>query len=129
MPAAVDRRKKGWAAVALAAALAAMLAMPEPAGAGENEAWNAERAFVEMERLQAEIGVLRALAGAQAALLAWNRERAGSGAGPAVLGPHLCAEDTRAGEGLAPWCRALPATFGADAAVAADGRDGKDGRR
>ena len=77
-----------------------------------------------MERLQAEIGVLRGLAGAQAALLAWNRERAESGAAPAVLPQALCAE-----KGLALWCRALPATFGADAAMAADGRDGKDGER
>ena len=125
----VGKRNKGGAAVALAAALAAVLAMPGPAGAGEDEAWDAERAFVEMERLQAEIGVLRALAGAQAALLAWNRERAGSGAAPVALPQALCAED-----GLAPWCRALPATFGADAVsgtsvMAADGRDGKDGRR
>ena len=126
MRARVGKRRKGRAAVALAAAVAAMLAMPEQAGAGEDEAWNAERAFLEMERLQAEIGVLRALAGAQAALLAWNRERVGSNGAAAVLAPHLCAEDTRAGEGLAPWCRALPATFGADAAMAADERDGKD---
>ena len=124
MRAAAGKRKTGRVAVALAAALAAMFAMPEPAAAGEDEAWNAERAFLEMERMQAEIGVLRALAGAQTALLAWNRERAESGAGPAVLGPHLCAE-----EGLAPWCRVLPATFGADAATAAGGRDGKDGER
>ena len=121
MQARIRKRRKGGAAVALAAALAAMLAMPEPAGAGEDEAWNAERAFLEMERLQAEIGVLRALAGAQAALLAWNRERVESKGAPAVLAPHLCTE-----EGLAPWCRALPATFGADAAMAADERDGKD---
>ena len=126
MRAAAGKRRKGRAAMALAAALAAMLAMPKPAGAGEDEAWNAERAFLEIERLQAEIGVLRALAGAQAALLAWNRERVGSNGAPAVLAPHLCAEDTRAGEGLAPWCRALPATFGAGAAMAADERDGKD---
>ncbi|MCY4480832.1 MAG: hypothetical protein OXB97_13160 [Rhodospirillales bacterium] len=127
MQARIRKRIVGGAAVALAAALAAMLAMPEPAGAGEDEAWNSERAFLEMERLQAEIGVLRALARAQAALLAWNRERVESNGAPAVLAPHLCAEDTRAGEGLAPWCRALPATFGADAAIAADRRDGKDG--
>ena len=126
MRARVGKRRKGGAAMALAAALAALLAMPAPARAGEDEAWNAERAFLEMERLQAEIGVLRALAGAQAALLAWNRERVGSNGAPAVLAPHLCAEDTRAGEGLAPWCRALPATFGAGAAMAADERDGKD---
>ena len=111
-------------AVALAAALALAPAMPGPAGAGEDEVWDRERAFLEMERLQAEIGVLRALAGAQAALLAWNRVRAESNSTPAVLAPHLCAE-----AGLAPWCRALPATFGADAAVAAEGRQGKDGER
>ena len=124
MRAAYLKAIEGGAAVALAAALALAPAMPGPAGAGEDEAWDRERAFVEMERLQAEIGVLRALAGAQAALLAWNRERAGSGAAPVVLPQALCSRD-----GLAPWCRALPATFGADAAMAADGRQGKDGRR
>ena len=98
--------------------------MPGSAGAGEEEAWDRERAFVEMERLQAEIGVLRALAGAQEALLAWNRVRSESGSALAVLAPHLCG-----GEGLAPWCRALPATFGAEAAMAADERHGKDGGR
>ena len=124
MRAAYLKLIEGGAAVALAAALALAPAMPGPAGAGEDEAWDRERAFVEMERLQAEIGVLRALAGAQAALLAWNRERSDSGSASAVLAPHLCAE-----EGLAPWCRALPATFGADAATAAEGRQGKDGER
>ena len=115
--------------MALAAALSLVAAMPGPAGAGEGDAWDMERAFVEMERLQAEIGVLRALAGAQAALLAWNRVRSESGSALEVLAPHLCAEDTRAGEGLAPWCRALPATFGADAALVADDANGKDGGR
>ena len=124
MRAPVRKRIEGGAAVALAMALAATLVMPAPVQADGYEAWDRERAFVEMERLQAEIGVLRALAGAQAALLAWNRERSDSGSAPAVLAPHLCAE-----EGLAPWCRALPATFGADAATAAEGRQGKDGER
>ena len=123
------KRKKGGAVVALVIALSVASAIPAAAQADGYEAWNAERAFLEMERLQAEIGVLRALAGAQAALLAWNRERVGSNGAPAVLAPHLCAEDTRAGEGLAPWCRALPATFGAGAAMAADRRDGKDEER
>ena len=113
---------KSGAAMVVAAAL--VLAMPGPAAAGENAAWDAERAFVEMERLQAEIGVLRALAGAQAALLAWNRVRSESGSAVEVLAPHLCA-----GEGLAPWCRVLPATFGAEAAMAAGDRHGKDGGR
>ena len=42
----------------------------------------------------------------------------------AVLSARLCAEP-----GLAIWCRALPATFGADAAGAADDGYGKDGER
>ena len=105
-----------------AMAIAIALALPVPGWAGEEEAWDAERAFVEVERLQAEIGALSALAGAQAALLAWNRVRSESGGGAEVLAPHLCIE-----EALRPWCRALPATFGADAATAAEGRQGKDG--
>ena len=111
MRAPVGRRKKG--ATLLAAALALALAMPGPVEAGEDEAWNAERAFLEMERLQAEIGVLRMLAGAQAALLAWNRARSEGGAAPAVLSQALCAEPA-----LASWCRVLPGTFGADAGTA-----------
>ncbi len=99
---------------------------------GESRAWDMERAFEELERLQAEVVLLRRLGEAQAALLAWNRERAGtlgpySGAGPAVLSARLCAEP-----GLAIWCRALPATFGADAAGAArtvDHGHGRDGER
>ena len=124
MRAPVGKRKKGGAAMALAAAFALALATPGAAGAGEVEAWDRERAFVEMERLQAEIGVLRALAGAQAALLAWNRVRADSGAAPLVLAKALCAE-----EPLRLWCRSLPATFGAQAATAADDANGKDGGR
>ena len=118
------RKRKGGAAMALAAALVLVAAMPVPAWAGGEEAWDAERAFLEMERLQAEIGVLRALAGAQEALLAWNRVRADSGAAPGVLRQTLCAE-----EALRLWCRALPATFGADAAMATDDANGKDGKR
>ncbi len=129
MRAPFPKRFGGGAALAVAAALALVLAMSGPAGAGQDEAWDAERAFVEMERLQTEIGMLRALAGAQAALLAWNRARAESGAAPAVLPQVLCAEDTRVGEALAPWCRALPATFGAAAAMVAGDREaGEEGR-
>ena len=118
------RKRKGGAAMALAAALTLVAAIPVPAWAGGEEAWDAERAFLEMERLQAEIGVLRALAGAQEALLAWNRERADSGVAPGVLRQTLCAE-----EALRLWCRALPATFGADAATAADGGQREDVER
>ena len=92
-------------------------------------AWDMERAFVEMERLRAEVAVLKGIAAAQAALLAWNRERAETLGpdgvpGSAVLSPRLCAEPE-----LAPWCSVLPATFGAGAAKAVDNRHGKDGER
>lgn len=96
---------------------------PETLGP-QSAAWHLERAFVEMERLKAEVALLRRLGEAQAALLAWNRERANSGAGPAALSGRLCAEPA-----LAIWCGALPATFGADAAGAADDGHGKDGER
>ena len=104
------RKRKGGAAMALVAALTLVAAMPGPASADEGEAWDAERAFVEMERLQAEIGMLRALAGAQAALLAWNRARAESGGGLAVLPAALCVEPE-----IELWCRTLPESFGRDA--------------
>ena len=85
-------------------------------GTGEHlgTPWSGQRGFMELERLQAEVRMLRMLAGAQEALLAWNRERADSGAGPAVLAEGLCNEP-----GIGPWCRALPATFGPDAGRAA----------
>lgn len=89
-----------------------------------NAAWDTERAFAEMERLRAEVAVLKGIAAAQAALLAWNRERAGSGAGPAVLSARLCEEP-----GLEIWCRVLPVTFGASAAAASVEGHGKDGER
>ena len=106
---AVRRYRKRARVCALAILLVSM-AVPAAAGDGGSEAWDSERAFVELERLRAEIVTLRSLAGAQAALLDWNRERAGSGAGPEVLPAHLCAEPA-----LGPWCGALPATFGAGA--------------
>ena len=105
-----------WAAIVLA--VAALAAAPPPVAAEDltriqdREAWDIERAFVELERLRMEIRTLSGLAGAQTGLLAWNRERAASGAGPAVLPASLCAA-------LGTWCRVLPATFGADAAGAA----------
>ena len=97
--------------------VAAVLMLPAAARAGES--WNGERAFAELERLQAEVRMLRALAGAQAALLAWNRERARSGAGPAVLPEALCGD-----EEIRPWCRALFASFGPGAGRA-DARAGE----
>ena len=93
--------------VALAIVLAAATAISFPVHAGAAEAWDAERAVAGMERLRAEIRVLTGLAAAQAGLLAWNRVRAETGAGPAVLPASLCAEAA-----LAPWCRVLPVTFG-----------------
>ena len=81
------------------------------AGAGEDgrpvEAWDRERAFAEMERLRAEIVVLKGLHGAQEELLLWNRERAETGVAPALLPARLCREAP-----LGAWCPLLPATFG-----------------
>ena len=94
---------------------ALMLAVPialsaTPAMAAD--VWDAARAVAGMERLREEIGGVPGLAAAQAELLAWNRLRAKTGAGPAVLPARLCAEAA-----LAPWCPVLPATFGPAAAV------------
>lgn len=107
---------------AVAAALMLTAAAPGTAQEPPAEAWDLERGFGALEELRAEIETLRALAHAQAALLAWNRARAGSGAGPAALPQKLCA-----GSALAPWCRALPATFGAGEAP--DNERAKEGER
>ena len=110
--------------VAMAAATVSPAAAQEATAAVEGEAWNGERAFLELERLQAEVRTLRSLAGVQAALLAWNRVRAEGGAGPAVLSAALCGEPE-----IEPWCRALSATFGPDAGRAADDGQEGDGER
>ena len=60
-----------------------------------------------MERLRAEIVVLKGLHGAQEELLLWNRERAETGVAPALLPARLCREAP-----LGAWCPLLPATFG-----------------
>ena len=100
---------------AVLAVMAAVTVSPSAAqdakGDADGGAWSAERAFLELERLEAEVRTLRALAGAQGTLLAWNRERAESGWGPAVLPQALCGEPE-----IEPWCRTLTATFGAHAA-------------
>lgn len=122
---------RAWAVAMLLVSMAAVPAIaqergpetrePEPLGP-QSVAWDLERAFVEMERLQAEVALLRRLGEAQAALLAWNRERADGGAGAAVLSARLCDEPE-----LEIWCRVLPATFGADSGDAADDGNGQDG--
>ena len=109
---------------ALAAALGSAAAIPgalaqDAAAVPGAEAWDSARAWSEMERLTAEIRLLNGLASAQAALLALNRERAASGTGPAVLSARLCADPA-----LAPWCRALTATFG-EGAVETERAEGK----
>ena len=116
-------RIAGSALAAMVGAMAAMPAAITEDASTDVEAWERgtpwtmERAFSELERLQAEIRLLNGLAGAQAALLALNRERAASGAGTAVLDARLCADPA-----LAPWCRVLPQTFGEGAApVIGDG--------
>ena len=77
-------------------------------------------ALAEMERLRGEIQTLAAIRGAQAALLAWNRERARTGAPPAALSTAPCLDAA-----LQPWCRLLPATFGDDASGETPGRNGR----
>ena len=66
------------------------------------------QALTAMEALREEIATLRALADAQQALLAWNRENARSGAAPQALPAALCEDPA-----IAAWCALLPATFGA----------------
>ena len=78
------------------------------ASGGPGAVWDRERAFLEMERLRAEIVTLSGLSAAQKELLLWNRERIKSGAAPAVLPARLC----RAAA-LGDWCPLLPATFDA----------------
>lgn len=63
------------------------------------------RAIDELETLQGEIAVLRALLAAQQALLGWNQLLVRSGRPPAGLDRALC---RRAGA----WCDALPVSFG-----------------
>ncbi len=63
------------------------------------------RVLDELEDLQGEIGMLRALKGAQEALLGWNKLLVQSGREPVGLDEALC---RRAGA----WCAALPASFG-----------------
>ena len=77
-------------------------------GARPGAAWDRERAFVEMERLRAEIVTLTGLGAAQKELLLWNRERLKTGAAPAALPALLCREAE-----IGAWCSLLPATFGA----------------
>ena len=81
-----------FVALAVAGAATTQAAAQDRAPVRQSEAWDLERAFIELERLRTEIVTLRGLAGAQAALLAWNSEKAESGAGPAVLAVHLCAD-------------------------------------
>ena len=78
------------------------------------------KALAEMERLRDEIQTLAAVRGAQAALLAWNRERARTGAPPAALSTAPCRDAA-----LEPWCRLLPATFGNDVSGGTSGGDGR----
>ena len=115
--------RSAWAGLVCLVLCAAVPATAFAAGpVAAAEAWDSGRAWEEIERLQAEIAVLKGLAAVQAALLDLNQERAGSGGGPAVVDARLCAEPA-----LEAWCRALPATFGEQAGNAA-GAQAEDGR-
>lgn len=65
------------------------------------------QALAAMERLRGELQTLAAIRDAQTALLAWNRERARTGAPPAALSAVPCRDPA-----LEVWCPLLPATFG-----------------
>ena len=85
--------------------------------AGEGETMRLqEQALLAMEALQEELQVLVSLRDAQAALLAWNRESARTGASPAALPATLCRDPA-----FATWCPLLPATFGAASMEDGDG--------
>ena len=92
------------------------MAPARPAGNDDTALRLQERALVAMEALREEIVTLAALRDAQAALLAWNREGAKTGAPAQALPAGLCR--VRA---LAAWCPLLPATFGAPSTE--DGHD------
>ncbi len=78
--------------------------------AGTDDAARARaQALAAMERLRDEIQTLAAIRDAQAALLAWNRERAKTGTAPAALSATPCRDPA-----LKAWCPLLPATFGED---------------
>ena len=76
------------------------------------------QALAEMERLRGEIQTLAAIRDAQDALLAWNRERAKTGAVPAALSAAPCRDPA-----LKAWCPLLPATFGKDTSGENSGED------
>ena len=85
---------------------AASVPAPAVEQAGGGAAAEARRRVLdELEELQGEIGLLRALKEAQEALLGWNKLLVQSGRKPVGLDEALC---RRAGA----WCAALPASFG-----------------
>lgn len=91
----------------IAAALLTACLLADPGVAEETPAPVRLQALAAMEALQEELQVLSSLRDAQAALLAWNRENARTGAAPQALPPRLCHEPA-----IAAWCPLLPATFG-----------------
>ena len=80
---------------------------PSPSGVrAETPAEVARRGVLdELERLRAEVAMLKALRGAQEALFGWNGLRVRSGEAPAALDDGLCRT-------VDAWCEALPASFG-----------------
>ena len=87
---------------------------------GDGAAQARANALAAMERLRGEIQTLAAIRDAQAALLAWNRERARTGVPPAALSAAPCRDPA-----LKPWCPLLPATFGKDMSGENSGGNGR----
>ena len=100
----------------IAVALLAACLQAGPGVAEETPAPVRLQALAAMEALQEELQVLSSLRGAQAAMLAWNRESVRTGAAPQALPPSLCRDPA-----IAAWCPLLPATFGR--AATEDGHD------
>lgn len=113
-------RRRGFFPVFAAALVASSCALaqeaPSPSAAEKARA----NALAAMERLRGEIQTLSAIRDTQAALLAWNRERARTGVPPAALSAAPCRDPA-----LKPWCLSLPATFGKDMSGENSGGSGR----
>ena len=105
-----------FAAALVAFSCALAQEAPSPSAAEKARA----NALAAMERLRGEIQTLAAIRDAQAALLAWNRERARTGVPPAALSAAPCRDPA-----LAAWCPLLPATFGKDMSGENPGGNGR----
>ena len=90
-----------------AAALAALMISAAAQDEGHGRAMSMEQAVALRTRLADDVLVLHRAVRLQGLLLAWNGVRARHETGPVTLPRDLCRSPA-----LAPYCDALPATFG-----------------